>query len=151
MSLIKLSRLVSVDRVLIENDLETTKEKALKRLCELSKNEVGDLDEFRSAIFAREAIVSTGLGAGTAFPHVKIPSVPEFFVTLGVFPNGVEWDSLDGGPVRIVFLIGGPEEKQQRYLGILSKLSLVAKNPATRERLVAASSPEALIEIFKRY
>ena len=151
MSMIKLSTLVSADRVLIEPETVMSKDEALKRLCELSKTKVGDLDEFTSAIFAREAIVSTGLGVGTAFPHVKISSVPAFFVTLGVFPNGVEWDALDGEPARIVFLIGGPEGKQQKYLGILSKLSLVVKNPATRERLISVRSPAELIEIFEKY
>lgn len=151
MSLIKLSRLVSVERVLIDNALGITKEQALRRLCELSKSQVGDLKEFSDAVLAREALLSTGLGVGVAFPHVKIPSVPEFFITAGIFPNGVDWDSLDGNPVTTVFLIGGPEGRQQRYLGILSKLSLIAKNPVTRKRIVAAESPGDLIKIFENY
>ena len=151
MSLIKLSKLVSVERVLIDNEPGTTKEQALRRLCELSKNQVGDLKKFSDAILAREALLSTGLGVGVAFPHVKISSVPEFFITAGIFPNGVEWDSLDGNPVTTVFLIGGPDGRQQRYLGILSKLSLIAKNPETRKRLVEARSPDDLIKIFEKY
>jgi PTS system nitrogen regulatory IIA component len=149
--MIKLSTLVSPDRVLIEPAEGMSKDEVLKRLCELSKSKVGDLDEFTSAILARETIVSTGLGAGAAFPHVKISSVPAFFLTLGIFPNGVEWDAIDGEPARIVFLIGGPEGKQHKYLGILSKLSLIVKNPANRELLVSAGSPEELIKIFERY
>jgi len=150
MPVIHVSDYVSSERVAFWDS--ASKEEVLKSLCEISRGKVGDPDLFLEAVFQREAIMSTGLGMGVAFPHVKIPSIPEFFITIGIIRgDGVEWDSFDGNPVKVVFLIGGPDGQQTRYLGILSKLSLIVKNERVRNKLFDASSPEDVMGILEKY
>ncbi len=60
----------------------------------------------------REKIVSTGIGMGVAIPTPKLNSVEDFFIAIAVLTHGVEWNALDGGPVRLIFMIGGPDDKQ---------------------------------------
>jgi PTS system nitrogen regulatory IIA component len=125
------------------------KTEVLNRLIELSRSEesIRDFQKFRREVLKREAIVSTGIGMGVALPHVKTDSIRSFFITVGVFKNGVDWDSLDGKPVYIAFLIGGPEDHQQ-YLQILAKLTLIIRNEDKRRAIVAAASPEEILQHF---
>lgn len=109
--------------------------------------QVADGAAFAEAVRKREALVSTGVGAGVAIPHVKSGSVSGFFIAVGVCPGGIDWDALDGGPVQLIFLIGGPED-HETYLRILAKLSLLIKNPKIREAILEAGSPEAVCAIF---
>ena len=149
MKIVKLEKIIDEKRIYISTKDINNKEDILINLCSLSEQKVKNLTEFTEGIFEREEIMSTGLGVGTAFPHLKISSVSEFFVTIGIFPDGVEWDSLDGEPVFIVFLIGGPDGQQNRYLGILAKLSLFAKNRANRETLIKCQTAQEVAALFK--
>ena len=126
------------------------KNEVLNRLIELSRSEesIRDFEQFRREVLKREAIVSTGIGMGVALPHVKTNSVRSFFITIGVFKNGVDWDSLDGKPVYIAFLIGGPEDHQQ-YLQILAKLTLIIRNEDKRRAITAAASPAEILQHFQ--
>jgi PTS system nitrogen regulatory IIA component len=121
----------------------------LDRLIELSRSDelVQDFQRFRKEVLQRESIVSTGIGMGVAIPHVKTTSVRSFFITVGVFREGVDWDSLDGKPVHLAFLIGGPENHQE-YLQILAKLTLIIRNEHKRRAIVESSSPEQVLEQF---
>jgi len=140
-----------VDRERIGFFDDSDKSTVLKQLSELSENKVEDLEIFTKAIFNREKIMSTGLGLGVAFPHVKIPSIHKFFITVGIIRNGVDWDSFDGNPVKIVFMIGGPDGQQNRYLGILSKLSLIVKNEKNREKLMFSETEEDVMNIISKF
>jgi len=103
---------------------------------------------FRKAILDREALLSTGIGVETAIPHVKSAVVRDFFIMIGVCRNGVPWEALDDKPVKLVFLIGGPND-HDRYLRILAKLSLLIKNPQIREQILSAADPDAVCRIFE--
>ena len=104
---------------------------------------------FYEAIIEREKIVSTGIGMGTAIPHAKLSSYDDFFIAIGILSKGVDWNSLDGSPVRIILLIGGPDDKQTEYLQILSKLTQVIKDDQIRKKMLTLNSPEDMIELFK--
>jgi PTS system nitrogen regulatory IIA component len=110
---------------------------------------VTDLEDFKTAIFEREAIMSTGIGLGIAVPHAKIDSVPDFFITVAILEEPVEWGAIDDHPVSLVFLIGGPDNRQTEYLKLLSKIVLFTKSETRRKALAAASGPEEVIEIFR--
>jgi len=126
------------------------RENALKALIKGARANgfVADTEEFERAILEREALVSTGIGLGVAVPHAKLPSIREFFIVIGLAKEPIEWDSLDGQGVRIVFLIGGPDSRQKEYLSILAKLMLVIKNPAIREAILSASTPAEVLKPF---
>ena len=149
MSIIRIAKYIDASRIGFYDDLG--KNAILTELCKLSEKKVTDFEMFEQAIFDREKIVSTGLGMHTAFPHVKISCIPEFFITIGIVSKGVDWDSLDGLPAKIIFMIGGPDGQQNHYLGILSKLSLIIKNQKTRTKLLLAESSEDVLEIIRKF
>jgi mannitol/fructose-specific phosphotransferase system IIA component (Ntr-type) len=112
-----------------------------------SEENIRDFDRFRKEIVQREAVLTTGIGQGVAIPHVKSDSVRQFFITVGVLNEGVDWDSLDEKPVYLAFLIGGPKDHES-YLQILAKLTLIIRNAEKRRAVVAARTPEQVLEQF---
>lgn len=104
---------------------------------------------FYSAIITREKIVSTGIGMGVAFPHAKLSSFDQFFIAIGILKKPVDWQALDGTPVNLIFMIGGPDDKQTEYLQILSSLTHAIKDEELRKKLLTLKDPTAMIELFK--
>ena len=129
---------------------ESKKNEVLEKMVQLSfdNGKIKDLDRFRTAIFNREDIMSTGIGLGLAVPHAKLPGIDEFFVTIGILKKPVDWQSIDDHAVSLVFMIGGPDNRQQDYLAILSKLVLFVKNKKRHEGILEASTPEEVIQLF---
>ena len=104
---------------------------------------------FYNAIMEREKIVSTGIGLGVAIPHAKLEGYDDFFIAVGILrKKGVEWNALDAAPVRLVFMIGGPDNRQTEYLKILSHLTMAIKNEERRKKLMKVAHPEEAIELF---
>ena len=110
-----------------------------------------DKQSFYEAIVDREKIVSTGIGMGVAIPHAKLPAYDDFFIAIGILQKGVEWNSLDNAPVRLIFMIGGPDDKQTEYLQILSNLTQAIKDEERRKKLLTLNSPDAIISLFKQF
>jgi PTS system nitrogen regulatory IIA component len=109
-----------------------------------------DRASFHKAILEREKIVSTGIGIGVAIPHAKLAGYTDFFIAIGIQrKRGIEWDALDGSLVRLIFMIGGPENKQTEYLKILSHLTMAIKDEERRKKLLKASSSKEVIELFE--
>lgn len=109
----------------------------------------GGVNQFRQAILERERIVSTGIGFGVAIPHAKLKEYPDFFVAIGIQRGpGLEWKSLDKAPVQLIFLIGGPDERQTQYLKILSALTLAVRDEERRHALLRATSPQEVIALL---
>ena len=104
---------------------------------------------FHEAILEREKIVSTGIGLGVAIPHAKLQGYDDFFIAIGIqSKNGIEWNALDGAPVRLIFMIGGPENKQTEYLKILSHLTMAIKNEERRKKLLKTYDAKDVIGLF---
>jgi nitrogen PTS system EIIA component len=104
---------------------------------------------FHDAILERERIVSTGIGLGVAVPHAKLHGYEEFFIAIGIqTKKGIEWNSLDAAPVRLIFLIGGPDNRQTEYLRILSHLTMAIKNEERRKKLLKAYDARDVIALF---
>jgi PTS system nitrogen regulatory IIA component len=128
-----------------------TRDEALRALVEVvsASGKISNKEDFFKAIVGREEIVSTGIGMGVAIPHSKLPTYDNFFIAIGILKQGVDWNALDGAPVRIVFLIGGPDDKQTEYLQILSALTVAIKDEERRKKLLTLKSPAAIIKLFK--
>lgn len=108
-----------------------------------------DREAFRKAIFDREKIVSTGIGMGVALPHAKFKGFPDFFIAVGILAKkGVDWNALDQAPVRLIFMIGGPDDKQTQYLQILSQLTSAIRDPEFRKKLLHAQTIEEVVGLF---
>ena len=110
------------------------------------KNKKGFLD----AIIEREKIVSTGIGMGVAIPHAKLAEYDDFFIAIAVLKHGVDWGALDDIPVRIVFMIGGPDDKQTEYLQILSGITSAIKGESIRKKMLGTISKEVICQQFKK-
>jgi PTS system nitrogen regulatory IIA component len=109
---------------------------------------IPDLDSFTAAVRTREGVMSTGVGLGVAVPHAKLTGIPGFFVVIAILSSPIDWEAIDDKPVRIVFLIGGPDNDQAAYLKILSKIILVVKNETRRLSLLACRTPEEVVALF---
>lgn len=105
---------------------------------------------FRAAILQREQLISTGIGMGIAVPHAKLAELHDFFIAIGIQRNkGIEWNALDKAPVRLIFLIGGPDDRQSEYLQILSQLTSAIKEAELRKELLQAKTAEEVIRFFQ--
>ena len=126
---------------------------ALKALIELGceNGKIHDKQVFYDSILEREKIVSTGIGMGVAIPHAKLPNYEDFFITIAILRKGVDWKALDGAPVRLIFMIGGPDDKQTEYLQILSNLTLAIKDEARRKKMLTLNSQEDIIQLFNAF
>jgi len=146
--MINLKEYIAKDRIALLEAQD--KQDALAKLIELSDDprHVIDFEQFQNAVLDREYIVTTGIGQNVAIPHIKSRWVKDFFITIGVFQNGVEWQSLDEKPVHLAFLIAGPEE-HENYLRILAKLTLVIRDKEKRRAIIGASSPDQVYKLLE--
>jgi PTS system nitrogen regulatory IIA component len=114
------------------------------------QGKLSDKKTFFQAILEREKIISTGIGIGVAIPHAKLSGYTDFFIAIGIQKKGgIEWNSIDGLPVKLIFMIGGPDNRQTEYLNILSMITTAIKNEERRKRLMSAKSAHDVIAIFK--
>lgn len=128
-----------------------TRDQALSELVGLLERagKLKDQTLFFESILEREKIVSTGIGLGVAIPHAKLASYTDFFIAIGIQRHeGIDWNALDGSPVRLIFMIGGPENKQTEYLKILSHLTLAIKDEERRKKLLKAKTSEEVCSLF---
>lgn len=108
-----------------------------------------DKKKFRQAIFDREKLVSTGIGMGIAIPHAKMEGFSDFFIAIGIQKTkGLEWNALDQLPVRMIFMIGGPDNRQSEYLQILSQLTSLIRDIDLRKALLKADSAQEVLALF---
>lgn len=127
---------------------------AILELIQIMKSSGIDInpEEFFAAVMEREKIVSTAIGVGVAIPHAKLETYKDFFIIMGVQKDpGIPWSALDGNPVRIVFLIGGPANRQKEYLQILSKITFIIKEEENRRKILKAKSPQEIESVFKNF
>lgn len=134
----------------VVNLVSESKDGAIMELVALAAKSraVLDPEKLQEAIFEREAIMSTGIGLEIAIPHAKIPSVTDFVVAIGKARRGIDFNALDGRPVRILILIAGPSQEQQRYLEILAGVTLRLKNEEVRKAVLEAKTAEETIEVL---
>jgi len=133
----------------------STRDEAIEKLVDLllEAKQIKDARHFYKAVLDREKIVSTGIGLGVAIPHAKLKEFDDFFIAIGIQKEkGLDWNSLDNNPVRLIFLIGGPEKRQTDYLQLLSKLTSALKEESLRKALISGNlEKEQVIQLFEKY
>ncbi|RBP05291.1 PTS fructose transporter subunit IIABC [Rossellomorea aquimaris] len=107
-----------------------------------------DPKEFKQAILNREAQSTTGIGEGIAIPHAKTSAVKVPAIAFGKSAEGVDYESLDGTPAHLFFMIAATEGANQTHLEALSRLSSMLMDPDVRKALLNASSKEEVLEII---
>ena len=128
----------------------TEKERCIEEIVDASADCLHDRERFLKSIMDRENLMSTGLGFELAFPHSKSDSVVDFFISIGISSCGIDWKSFDERPVKMVFLIGGPVEEQERYLRLLAALSNLVKNENNRNELLLAQDQQQFYDTFSK-
>lgn len=111
---------------------------------------VSDSEALLRDVLAREKLVTTGVGYGVAFPHAKSAAVKSVGFAFGRTAEDVDFDALDGNPVRLIFLIGAPKESEPSrvYLNLMARLSFLMKGEASRKALLEARSVDDVFAIL---
>ncbi|NQT95376.1 MAG: PTS sugar transporter subunit IIA [Candidatus Omnitrophica bacterium] len=142
-----------LDKDAIIVDLKgTKKEEIIKELVALLANthKINKKDNLVKTLMAREALGSTGIGQGIGIPHAKSDVVKELIAVLGISHKGVDFDSLDGEPTYIFFLLVAPEDAAGPHLKALARISRILKDKYLRDSLIAAKDKEAALKIISQ-
>jgi fructose-specific phosphotransferase system IIA component len=140
------------EKVVRTNLAGTTKTEIINAMIDVaaSQERVLDKERVREAIFEREKIMSTGVGAGFAIPHAKSDAVSDIVAAFAVTAQPIDYQSLDDQPVRIVFLLIGRENMVGPHIKLLSRISRLMNNEDFRKRLLDAKTPKDILEIFRQ-
>jgi PTS system nitrogen regulatory IIA component len=98
----------------------------------------------------RERLGSTGIGEGIGIPHGKMKSLESLHLGIGVSRQGIEFESIDGKPVHICFLLVTPENSTGLHLRLLARISRILKNEPFREKLLEAGDRDAIYEAIRK-
>lgn len=130
-----------------------SKDAAIDYLIDLhaKSGNITDKAEFKKGILAREESGSTGVGEGIAIPHSKNAAVKQPGLAAMTVPDGVDYDSLDGQPANLFFMIAAPEKGADVHLEVLSRLSMLLMDENFRAELLAAKDAEQFLDICSKY
>lgn len=107
---------------------------------------IGDIYKYTDAVLAREKEGSTGIGEGVAIPHAKTDAVKRPALAAMVLPDGVDYESLDGEPAKLLFLIAAPNTEDNVHLDVLSCLSVLLMDDDFRAKLMKAKTADAFLD-----
>ena len=145
----RLSEMLKEDNVLI-GFKGTQKKDIIDELIELAdkSGRIRNKEEALRAVMAREEMMSTGLEHGIAIPHAKTDSVSEIVMALGISKEGIDFESVDGEPSKIFFLLLAPETAATANVKLLAQIARVTSSAEFRSRIVSADSPAEVIDII---
>jgi PTS system nitrogen regulatory IIA component len=106
-------------------------------------------EELVKVLLERERLGSTGIGGGIGIPHGKLKHLDNLIIGFGLSRQGVDFESLDGQPTRIFFLLVTPENSTGLHLKLLARISRILKNDPFKERLLQATSRDEIFNIIK--
>ncbi len=140
------------DKYVIPDLKGQTKDEVINELIDLFKDDprVIDLEKVREAVLEREKIMSTGVGKGFAIPHGKTNTVNDILAAFGKTNRAIEYDSLDGHPVYLVFLLVGKDNLVSKHIKLLSRISRMMNKDEFRANLQKAKTSEEILNIFKK-
>lgn len=107
------------------------------------------LEDVRKAVFEREKIMSTGVGKGLAIPHTKTRAVSENYAAFALLKEPLDFDSIDNEPVRLVFLLVGPEANNSQHIKLLSRISRLMNSGSFRETVLRCTTTEEILHAFQ--
>lgn len=132
------------------NGKVTGKKEALDAMVDLmaKSGKINDVEVYRKGVYAREEESTTGIGEGIAIPHCKSDSVSRPGLAAMVVPEGVDFDSLDGEKVNLIFLIAAPNTKENVHLDVLSKLSVLLMDEDFTANLRNAKTVDEFLHVI---
>lgn len=138
----KITDLLTTSAIKLNSDARN-KEEVINQMVDLMANNgnIINKEEYRRVVMEREKQGTTGIGEGIAIPHGKTDAVSKPGLSAMVVPNGAEFESLDGQPAKLIFLIAAPNTKENVHLDVLSRLSTLLMDTKFREELLNAETP----------
>ena len=132
------------------NGTPAGKTEALNQCIDLmaKSGKIADVEKYRKGVFAREEEGTTGIGIGIAIPHCKSDAVTKAGLAAMVVKDGVDFESLDGTPAKIIFLIAAPNTEDNVHLQVLSKLSVMLMDEQFTNSLINAGSVDEFLNII---
>jgi len=148
----RITQLLTKDTILLSMNGKS-KEEAIDNLVDVlvKANKIDSREDFKAAILKREEQSTTGVGDGIAIPHAKTKSVKDPAIVFGKSEGGIDYQSLDGQPAHLFFMIAAPEGANNTHLEALSRLSGILMRPEVREKLMAAKSENEVIDIINSF
>lgn len=141
-----LTELLAPERVRVPL-VGTTKDALLRELVALAVGDRGPavVEAVLGSVLERERDLTTGIGEGLAIPHGRTPHVDSLIVAAGTCAAPVAWESLDGRPVELCFLLVGPESAAGAHVKALARISRLLRGGAVRDALLQARTPDAFL------
>ena len=145
----KITELMNKD-LIIPMLVAKTKKEALKELvdCVVRKESKVDSTELLRVLLEREELGSTGIGDGIAIPHGKIKKIENLIVSFGRSLDGVDFQSMDGKPTHIIFLLIAPETSAGIHLKALARISRLLKDSSFRRSIMGATTSQEIYDII---
>lgn len=145
----KLSDVLTKERIVI-NVNGRDKYEVLEKLVHVAKtsNKVTNESDLLKKVIEREKIKSTGIGGGIGIPHAQTSGVNEIIACLGISEQGIEFNSIDGNPVHLIFLIATKERANSKYLGLLSQIARLFIDESFRQKVIKSPSPEETMNLI---
>ena len=142
---------LSQDAITVDLKAQNKKD-AIVELIELLKTskKIKNAEEIIDVVLEREKLGSTGIGQGVAIPHGKTDVLSEQIGVLGISKKGIEFNSLDGELVYIIFLLVGPVEVTGQHLKALSRISRLVKDKFLRQAIKDAETKEDVVKIIQQ-
>ena len=110
---------------------------------------ISDKESVLNAVISRENMGSTGLEKGIAVPHAKTEKVKTLTLAIGIAPDGVDFDALDGEPSKLFFLLLAQPNQSGPHIEALAEIARITRSQSFCRMLLSASSPEEVVEIFR--
>ena len=141
-----LSDLLAPERVVVPLR-GATKDEVIRELVAAARpgRPAAEIEEVVTALHAREALLSTGIGEGVAIPHAKTTVAGGLLLAAGTTQRPVDYDALDGRPADLFFLLLGPESAATDHVKALGRISRVLRRPGLRDRLRQARDADAFL------
>lgn len=145
----RLTDILTKDRIKIPLE-NTNKEQVIQEMVDVidSSIKLNNKNQILKAVLDREAVMSTGVGDEVAIPHGKSDGVQDILAALGIAKSPIDFQSLDEKPVRLIWLLIGPQEKTGAHLKALSRISRLMHKKDFRERLIATRAPNDAIDVI---
>lgn len=146
----KISDILNAD-VIAVNMEAVDKEDSLKKVIALaaSSKKILDIEKVSETIYEREKLVSTGVGKGFAIPHGKTDAISDIVAAFAITKDPIDFDSIDGEPVRFIFLLVGKETLLNTHIKLLSRISRLMNKDEFRDKLLDAKTSEEVLNIFR--
>ncbi len=129
----------------------STKKEAIAELCQVlyANSKIKDAETVLGALMEREKLGSTGIGQGVAIPHGKSESTANLVGALGISKKGVQFESLDGEPVHVIFMLVAPNDSTGQHLKALARVSRLLKDKFFRQAIKEAKVPADIEKIIR--